>query len=105
MPSLRSASETSGTWYPRRVLKSESRHKRFAGDCDATPVVDVAAVLVVVTEKTERAAVLLEEGVGEAARAGGAAEVYAGSCRGTSVRRSPVGSTEGGLMSEPLNLD
>jgi hypothetical protein len=104
VPSLRSVSETSGTWYPRRVLKSESRHKRFAGDCDAIPVVDVTAVLVVVTEKTERA-VLLEEGVGEAARAGGTVEVYAGSCRGTNVRRSPVESTEGGLVSEQLMSD
>ena len=86
-------SETSGMWYPRRVLKSESRRRRFAGDGDATPVVDVAALLVVVAERTECAAVLVEEGVGEA----GAAVVFGGSRRGTSVRRSPVESTDGGL--------
>ena len=87
-------------------MKSESRHKRFAGDWYATPVVDVAAVLAVVTEKMERAVEPLEEGIGEAARAGGAAEVYAGSCRGTrtSVGKSPVGSTGGGLVSGPLDL-
>jgi len=84
-------------WYPRRVLKSESRRRRFAGDGDATPVVDVAAVLVVVVERTECTAVLVEEGVGEAARAAGAAVMFAGSRRGTSVRRSPVESTDGGL--------
>ncbi len=31
-PSLRSASETSGTWCPRRMLKRESRRKHFTGD-------------------------------------------------------------------------
>jgi len=84
-------------WYPRRVLKSESRRRRFAGDGDATPIVDVTAVLVVVAERTECAAVLVEEGVGEAARAAGAAVMFAGSRRGTGVRRSPVESTDGGL--------
>lgn len=90
-------SETSGMWYPRRVLKSESRRRRFAGDCDATPVIDVAALLVVEAEWTACTAVLVEEGVGEAARAAGATVTFAGSRRGTSVSRSPVESTDGGL--------
>ncbi len=104
-PSLRTVSETSGTWYPRRVLKSESRRMCFAGDSDATLVVDVAAVLVVVVDKMERAVVLVEEGVGETARTAGVAEVFAASRRGTSVRMSPVESTDGGLSGEPSALD
>ena len=87
------------------MLKIESRRSRFAGDGDTTPVVDVATVLVVVAERTECAAVLVEDGVGEAARAAGAAVMFAGSRRGTSVRRSPVESTDGGLQGEPLALD
>lgn len=76
------------------MLKSESRRRSFAGDSDITPAVEVAVVLVVVAEKTERVAELAEEGVGEAARAVRAAGVDAGSRRGTSVRRSPMGSTD-----------
>jgi hypothetical protein len=94
----------SGTWYPRRVLKNGSRRKRFAGECDATPVVEVAVVLVVVAEMTERTTVLLNEGVGNAG-ASGTADVYAESCRGTSVRRSPVETIDGGLVSETLIPD
>lgn len=93
-PSLRTVSETSGTWYPRRVLKSESRRRRFTGD-GATPAVDVAAVLVVVAERTERPVVLLEEGVGEAG-------MFAAPRRGTSVRKSPVESTDGALPGESV---
>lgn len=92
-------------WYPRRMLKSESRRRLFAGDCDATPILDVAVVLVVTTEKMECAAALLEEGAGEAVRAGRTTELYAGLSRGTGARRSPVESTEGGLVSESLVSD
>jgi hypothetical protein len=86
-------------WYPRRVLKSESRRRHLAGDSGVTPTVDVAAVLDV-AERTEWAVVLVEEGVGEAARAAGEVVVFAASRRGTSVRRSPVESTDGGLPSD-----
>jgi hypothetical protein len=95
-PSLRAVSETRGIWYPRRVLKSESRRRRLAGDSDATPAVDVAAVLVVTAEMTEGARVLREEGVGEAARAAGEAGMFAAS-RVISVRMSPVESIDGDL--------
>jgi len=69
----------------------------FAGDRGATLAVDVAAVLVVVVDKTECAVVLVEEGVGEATRTAGVAEMFAASRRGTSVRMSPVESTDGGI--------
>jgi hypothetical protein len=95
VPSLRSVSETSGTWCPRRVLKSVSRRRHFAGDSDAMPTAEVA----VVTEGTKCEA---EEGVGEVVRAAGALEVFAGSRRGTTVRRSPVESTDGGLSANRL---
>lgn len=85
-------------WYPRRVLKSESRRKHFAGDSDATPAADFA-------EKAVLVAVLVDEGVGETARAVGVGEVGAGSHRGTSVRKSPVESTDGGLSSILLVFD
>jgi hypothetical protein len=86
--------ETSGVWYPRRVLKSESRRKHFAGDGGAALVVDIR-------EMTGLVAALVDEGVGEVVRAVGVGEVVAGSRRGTSVRKSPVESTDGGLPSEP----
>lgn len=82
-------------WYPRRMLKSESRREPFAGDSDVTLVVDV-------TEKTVLIAALVDEGVGETARAVGVGEVFAELRRGTSVRKSPVESTDGGLSSELL---
>ena len=82
------------------MLKSVSRRRRLAGDSDATPTAEVAAVLVVVAEGAERAA---EEGVGEVAPAAGAVGVFAGSRRQTSVRRSPVESTDGGLFDEPFS--
>ena len=85
-------------WYPRRVLKSESRRKLFVGDGDATLAVEV-------TEKTGLVAVLVDEGVGDAARAAGLGEIFAGSRRGTSVRKSPVESTDGGLSSETSVLN
>ncbi len=99
MSSLRSVRETSGIWYPRRVLKSVSRRKHFAGDGAATLAVDLI-------ERTGLVAALVDEGVGEAARAVGVEGVVAGSRRGTSVRKSPVVSTDGGLSSEPslINL-
>ena len=68
------------------------------------PAVAVALVLVIVAERTECVAVLVE-GVGEAARAVGVVVVYAGSHRGTSVRRSPVESTDGGLSGKSLIFD
>ena len=71
--------------------------RRLAGD-DATPAVDVAAVLVVVVGRTERAVVLVREGVGEAG-------MFAASRRGTSVRKSPVEFTDGALPSEPAAFD
>ena len=45
-------------------------------------------------------AALMDEGAGEVARALGAGEAFAGSRRGTRVRKSPVESTDGGLSSE-----
>jgi hypothetical protein len=92
-PSSRSVRETSGMWHPRRVLKSESRRKDFAGDRGSMPAVEV-------TERTGLVAALVDEGVGEATRAVGVGEVLAGSRRGTRVRKSPVESTDGGLSSE-----
>jgi len=86
--------ETSGMWYPRRVLKSVSRRKHLAGDGDSTTAVDFI-------ERTGLVAALMGEGVGEVARLLEAGEVFAGSRRGTSVRKSPVESTDGGLSSEP----
>lgn len=56
-------------------------------------------------ERTELAAALVDEGVGEVARTLGEGEVIAGSRRGMSVRKSPVGSTEGGLPSEPSGFN
>jgi len=57
-------------------------------------VVVLGAMLAVLEDKTETAAALDWEGVGEAARAcGGDAAVCVVSWRGTSVRRSPVWST------------
>lgn len=62
-------------------------------------VVVLGAVLAALDDKTDTVAVLVWEGAGEAARAcGGDAGVCVVSWRGTSVRRSPVVSTEGGLM-------
>jgi hypothetical protein len=84
-------------WYPRRVLKSVSRRKHLAGDGDPTTAVDFI-------ERTGLVAALGDEGVGEVARALGAGE-FAGSRRGTSVRKSPVESTDGGLSSEPSGVD
>jgi hypothetical protein len=92
--SLRSVRETSGMWYPRRMLKSVSRRKHLAGGDGTTTVVDFI-------ERTGLVAALVDEGVGEVARALGAGETFAGSCKGTSVRKSPVESTNGGLSSEP----
>ena len=80
-------------WYPRRVLKNESRRKHFAGDCGATTAVDVA-------ERTVLLEALVDEGVGETPRAVGVGEVVAGLDRGTSVRKSPVESTDGGLSNK-----
>lgn len=79
-------------------MKSESRRKHFAGDSGSTPAVDVI-------ERTVLVAPLVDEGVGEATRAVGAGEVFAGSRRGTSVKKSPVESTDGGLSSEPSALN
>jgi hypothetical protein len=72
------------------VLKSESRRKHFAGDGGAALVVDIR-------EMTGLVAALVDEGVGEVVRAVGVGEVVAGSRRGTSVRKSPVESTDGGI--------
>jgi hypothetical protein len=80
------------------MLKSESRRKHFAGHSGSTPTVDV-------TERTGLVEALVDEGVGEATRAVGVGEVLAGSRRGTSVKKSPVESTDGGLSSEPSVLD
>jgi hypothetical protein len=96
--SLRSVRETSGMWYPRRVLKSVLRRKHLAGDGDPTTAVDFI-------ERTGLVAALVDEGVGEATPALGAGEVFAGSRRGTSVRKSPVESTDGGLSSEPSGFN
>ena len=85
-------------WYPRRVLKSVSRRKHLAGDGGPTTAVDPI-------ERTGFVAALMDEGVGEVARALGAGEVLAGSRRGTSVRKSPVESTDGGLSSEPSSFN
>ena len=81
-------------WYPRRVLKSVSRRKYLAEGGDPTTAVDFM-------ERTGLVAALVDEGVGEVAPALGTGEVFAGSRRGTSVRKSPVESTDGGLSSEP----
>ena len=96
--SVRSVRETRGTWYPRRVLKSVSRRKNLAGDGNPTAAVDFI-------ERTGLVAGLMDEGVGEVARALGAGEVLAGSRRGTSVKKSPVESTDGGLSSEPSGFN
>jgi hypothetical protein len=86
-------------WYPRRMLKSVSRRKHLAGDGDPTTAADFM-------ERTGLiVAALMDEGVGEVARALGAGEAFAGSCRGTSVRKSPVESTDGGLSSEPSGFN
>jgi hypothetical protein len=85
-------------WYPRRVLKSVLRRKHLAGDGDPTTAVDFI-------ERTGLVAALVDEGVGEATPALGAGEVFAGSRRGTSVRKSPVESTDGGLSSEPSGFN
>lgn len=100
VPSLRSVSETSGTWCPRRMLKSVSRRKDLIGDGGMeSAVVVLGAVLVILEDKTDTAAALICEGAGEVARAcGGTVGVCAVSWRGMSMRRSPVWSTEGGLM-------
>lgn len=65
----------------------------MAGDGGSTAAVDFI-------EMTGLVAALMDEGIGEVARALGAGEVLAGSRRGTSVRKSPVESTDGGLSSE-----
>jgi len=62
-----------------------------------SPVVVLGAVLAVLEDRTDVAAALVWEGAGEDARACGEAGVCVVSCRGTSVRRSPVWSTEGGI--------
>jgi len=80
------------------MLKSVSRRKHFTGDGDATVVVGLI-------ERTELVAALLDEGVGETARAVGVGDVVAGSRGGMTVRKSPVESTDGGLSSEPLVLN
>jgi hypothetical protein len=85
-------------WYPRRVLKRVSRRKHLAEDGDPTTAVDFI-------ECTGLVAALMDEGVGEVARALGVGEVFAGSCRGMSVRKSPVESTDGGLPSEPSGFN
>jgi hypothetical protein len=80
-------------WYPRRMLKSVSRRKHLAGDDDPMTAVDLI-------ERTGLVAALMDEGVGEVVPALGVGEVFAGSCKGTTVRKSPVESTDGGLSSE-----
>lgn len=70
----------------------------MAGDGDPTTAVDFV-------ERTELVAALMDEVVEEVARVLGAGEVFAGSCRGTSVRKSPVESTDGGLSSEPSGFN
>jgi len=65
---------------------------------ESAVVVLGAMVLAVLEDRTDTAVALVWEGVGEAARACGDAGVCVVSWRGTSVRRSPVWSTEGGLM-------
>jgi hypothetical protein len=85
-------------WYPRRMLKSVSRRKHLAGDDDPTSAVDFI-------ERTGLVAALVDEGVGEVTRALGAGEMFAGSCKGTRVRKSPVESTDGGLSSEPSGFN
>jgi hypothetical protein len=80
------------------MLKSVSRRKHLAGDGDPTTAVDFM-------ERTGLVAALVDEGVGEVARALGAGEVFAGSRRGTSVRKSPVESTDRGLSGEPSGFN
>jgi hypothetical protein len=80
------------------MLKSVSRRKHLVGDCDPTTGVDFI-------EMTWLVAALVDEGVGEVTRGLGTGEVLAGSCRGTSVRKSPVESTDGGLSSKPSDFD
>ena len=81
------------------MLKSVSRRKHLAGDGDPTIAVDFV-------ERTGLvAAALMDEVVEEVARVLGAGEVFAGSCTGTSVRKSPVESTDGGLSSEPSGFN
>jgi hypothetical protein len=70
----------------------------LAGDGDPTSAVEFI-------ERTGLVAGLMDEGAGEVVRALGAGEVLAGSRRGTSVRKSPVESTDGGLSSEPSGLN
>ena len=85
-------------WYPRRALKSVSRRKHLTGDGDPATAVDFI-------ERTGLVAALVDEGVGEVARALGVGEVFAGSRKGMSVRKSPVESTDGGLSSEPSGFN
>jgi len=66
---------------------------------------DVPTTAVDFIERTGLVAALLDEGVGEAARALGAGEALVGSRRGTSVRKSPVESTDGGLSSKPSGFN
>ena len=58
----------------------------------------LGVMLAVLEDRTDAAAALVWEGVGEDARACGDAGVCVVSWRGMSVRRSPVWSTEGELM-------
>ena len=60
-PSLRSVSETSGTWCPRRVLKRESRRRHLTGDEDmeSEVVVLLRTVLVVWEDRTDAAVALV----------------------------------------------
>jgi len=84
-------------WYPRRVLKSVSRRKHLAGAGDPTTAVEFI-------ERTGLVAALMDEGVGEVARALGAGEVFAGSRRGMTIRKSPVESTDGGLSKRTVGF-
>ena len=58
-------------WYPRRMLKSVSRRIHLAGDGDSATAVEFI-------ERTGLVAGLMDEGVGEVARALGAG---GGACR------------------------
>jgi hypothetical protein len=90
------------------MLKRVSRRRHLTGDegmesavvvLGAVLVVVLGAVLAVLEDKTDTAAALICEGAGDVARAcGGIVGVCVVSWRGMSVRRSPVWSTEGGLM-------
>jgi hypothetical protein len=82
------------------MLKSVSRRKHLAGDGEGEPTTAVDFI-----ERTGLVATLMDEGVGEVACELGVGEAFAGSRRGTSVRKSPVESTDGGLSSEPSGFN